>query len=232
LRISRGVASALVVVVAVNVALTVVLLVTVRLQVAVPLQPPPLHPVKVQPVAGTAVRVTLVGVVTVAVQVLPHSIPAGEDTDPEPERTTVRVALVVADAVAAPVTVRESESPLALKLTLLAKVPAAEESRRTTTGWLAPGASENEPPETMLNGDPTLAEPTRLVVVTFCTVNEMSVAVPTVLVPKSMAVVGLTVMSARACALTGAVHWLSRPPRSTAVMATEYVAPAVRLARR
>jgi len=133
--------------------------------------------------------------------------------------------------VAAPVTVRESESPLALKLTLLAKVPAAEESRRTTTGWLAPGASENEPPETMLNGDPTLAEPTRLAVVTFFTVNEMSVAVPTVVVPKSMAVVGLTVMSARAGALTGAVHWLSRPPRSTAVMATKYVALAVRLAR-
>jgi hypothetical protein len=85
---------------------------------------------------------------------------------------------------------------LALKLTLLANVPAAEESRRTTTGWLAPGASENEPPETMLNGDPTLAEPTRLAVATFFTVNEMSVAVPTVVVPKSMAVVGLTVMSA------------------------------------
>jgi hypothetical protein len=228
------VAVVLVVVVAVNVALTVVLLVKVRLQVAVPLQPPPLHPVKVEPVAGTAVRVTLVPAVTVAVQVLPHSIPAGEDTDPVPERTTVRVALEGAGvpAVAAPVTVRESESPLALKLTLLANVPAAEESRRTTTGWLAPGASENEPPETMLNGDPTLAEPARLAVVTFFTVNEMSVAVPTVVVPKSMAVVGLTVMSARAGALTGAVHWLSRPPRSTAVMATKYVALAVRLARR
>lgn len=225
------------VVAVVNVALTVVLLFTVRLQVAFPLQPPPLHPVKVEPVAGTAVRVTLVPAVTVAVQVLPHWIPAGElDTDPVPELTTVRVALdgvgVPAVAVAAPVTVRETESPLAPKLMLLAKVPAADESRRTTTGWLAPGASENEPPETMLNGDPTLAEPTRLAVVTFFTVNEMSVAVPTVVVPKSMAVVGLTVMSACAGALTGAVHWLSRPPRSTAVMATEYVAPAVRLATR
>jgi hypothetical protein len=218
---------------AANVALTVVSLLTVRVQLAVPLQPPPLHPAKVEPAAVAAVSITLVPAVTVAAQVLPHRIPVGSlDTDPAPARTTVRVALVGATAVAVPVTVRETESPLALKVTLLAKVPAAVERRRTTTGWLAPGASENEPPDTIANGDPTLAEPARLAVVAFLTVNEISTAAPTAVVPKSTAVVGLTVMSAHAGALTDTEHWLSRPPRSTAVMVTKYGTLAVRPAKR
>jgi hypothetical protein len=219
---------------AVNVADTVVLLFTVTVQVAVPLQPPPLHPEKVEPVAGTALSVTLVPVVTVSVQVLPHRIPAGElETDPlpVPARVTVSVALVTV-VVVVPVTVRETVSPLALKFTLLAKLPAVLERKRTTTVWLAPGASENEPPDTTLNGEPTLAEPVRLAVVAFCTENEASTAVPTEVVPKSTAVVGLTLMSACAGALTGVVHWLSRPVESTAVTAPKYVTPAVRLATR
>ena len=46
---------------AVNVAVTAVGAVMVTLQVlAVPVQPPPLQPAKVEPVAGVAVKVTLV----------------------------------------------------------------------------------------------------------------------------------------------------------------------------
>ena len=41
-----------------NVAVTVVAAVTVRVHVPAPLHPPPLQPVKVEPVAGVAVRVT------------------------------------------------------------------------------------------------------------------------------------------------------------------------------
>ena len=84
----------------------------------------------------------------------------------------------------------------------------------------------------MLNGAPTLADPVRLAAVAFCTVKDRSTTVPAGTVPKSTAVDGLTVMSAWASPLTAWVHWLSRPPRSTAVTATKYVAPATRLETR
>jgi len=217
----------------VNVAFTVVSLFTVTVQVPVPLQPPPLHPENVDPLADTAVRATDVPAVTVSAQVLPHRIPAGElETEPEPVRATVSEALATVVDVAAPVTVREIVSPFALTFRLLAKLPAVAESRRTTILWLPPGASENEPPETMLNGVPTLADPVRLAVVAFCTVKDRSIAVPAGADPKSTAVDGLTVMSAWARPLTVCVHWLSSPPRSTAVTATKYVVPATRLATR
>ena len=45
---------------AVNVAVTVVSALRVTMQVPVPEQPPPLQPVKVEPAAGVAVRVTVV----------------------------------------------------------------------------------------------------------------------------------------------------------------------------
>src|SRR5207245_9794527 len=49
----------------------------VTLQVPVPVQPPPLQPVKVAPAAGVAVRLTTVPVVKAVEQVAPQEIPAG-----------------------------------------------------------------------------------------------------------------------------------------------------------
>jgi hypothetical protein len=56
LKVEAGLAGGTVV----NAAVTVVAAFIVTVQGPVPLQPPPLHPVKVEPVAGVAVRVTLV----------------------------------------------------------------------------------------------------------------------------------------------------------------------------
>ena len=42
---------------------------------------------------------------------------------------------------------------------------------RIVTTWLAPGTSENEPPDTMLKGAATLVVPVTLVVLVFCTVR-------------------------------------------------------------
>ena len=46
-------------------------------QVPVPEQPPPLQPLKVEPAAGVAVKVTPVPLANAAEQVVPHEIPAG-----------------------------------------------------------------------------------------------------------------------------------------------------------
>ena len=62
----------------VNVAVTVVAAETVTVHVPVPEQPPPLQPLKVEPAAGAAVRVTAVPPVKLAEQVTPQLIPAGE----------------------------------------------------------------------------------------------------------------------------------------------------------
>ena len=47
-------------------------------QVLVPVQPPPLQPVNVEPAAGVAVRVTAVPLGNVAEHVVPQEMPAGE----------------------------------------------------------------------------------------------------------------------------------------------------------
>src|SRR5262247_4580445 len=49
----------------------------VTVQVPVPVQPPPLQPVKVEPAAGAAVRVTAVPLTNVEEHVVPHVMPAG-----------------------------------------------------------------------------------------------------------------------------------------------------------
>src|SRR5262245_6833507 len=50
---------------------------TVTVQVPVPVQPPPLQPVKLEPAAGVAVRVTAVPLANEAEHVAPHVMPAG-----------------------------------------------------------------------------------------------------------------------------------------------------------
>ena len=57
--------------------MTVVAALRVTMQVPVPEQPPPLQPVKVEPAAGVAVRVTVVPLAKLAEQVAPQVMPAG-----------------------------------------------------------------------------------------------------------------------------------------------------------
>src|SRR3989442_3828485 len=61
-----------------KVAVTVVAAETVTTQVPVPVQPPPLQPLKADPAAGAAVSVTAVPLVKLAEQVAPQGMPAGE----------------------------------------------------------------------------------------------------------------------------------------------------------
>src|SRR5436853_1122399 len=60
-----------------KVAVTVCAAFTVTVQVAVPEQPPPLQPEKVEPATGAAVKVTEVPLANAAAQVAPHATPAG-----------------------------------------------------------------------------------------------------------------------------------------------------------
>ena len=79
-----------------KVAVTVVAAETVTVQVPVPVHPPPLLPVKVEPAAGVAVNVTAVPLVKLAEQVAPQLIPTGALVTvplPVPAGTTVRVKL-------------------------------------------------------------------------------------------------------------------------------------------
>ena len=119
---------------------------------------------------------------------------------------SVIASVALGTLTADPVTVRETVSPFAVKFTLLAKLPTVVERRRTITVRLALGASDNEPPETTLKGAPTLAVPVKLEPVVFCTVNVVSTAAPTVVLPRLTAPAGLTLRSARAA---------SSPPRNS-----------------
>ncbi len=60
-----------------KVAVTVCAALIVTVQVPVPEQPPPLQPEKVEPAAGTAVKVTELPLAYVAAQVAPQAMPAG-----------------------------------------------------------------------------------------------------------------------------------------------------------
>src|SRR5947209_11502856 len=76
-----------------KVAVTEVAAFIVTLQVPVPVQPPPLQPVNVEPAAGAAVRVTTVPVVKEVEQVAPQEMPAGTLVTaplPPPDLVTVR----------------------------------------------------------------------------------------------------------------------------------------------
>ena len=61
--------------VSVNVAVTLVSAVRLTVQVLVPVQPPPVQPVNVEPAAGVAVRVTVLPLTNVALHVAPQLMP-------------------------------------------------------------------------------------------------------------------------------------------------------------
>jgi hypothetical protein len=82
---------------AVNVAVMLMAPVTVTVQSPVPEHPAPLQPVKVEPMAEKAVRVTLVPSGKLALQVMPQVIPPGREPTvptPVPLLVTVRVLVV------------------------------------------------------------------------------------------------------------------------------------------
>ena len=62
-------------------AVTVVAALSVTVHAPVPEQPPPLQPVKVEPAAGVAVKVTAVPLAYAAEHVVPQEIPAGRAGD-------------------------------------------------------------------------------------------------------------------------------------------------------
>jgi hypothetical protein len=210
-----------------NVAVTVVAALTVTTQVPVPLQAPP-QPAKVEPDADVALRLYWVPARPDCVQSLPHEIPAGKlDTVPEPVPLLVTVSVTFEGLVVEPLTAREIVSPPAVKLTLPAKLPVVVGWKRTVTSRLAPPTSEKVPPETMLNGEPTLTATAMLAEPGFCTVKTRSTVLLTATLPKVVVPVGVTVKSGCATPLAEFEHPLSLPALSTAVTRTKYVVPAV-----
>src|SRR2546428_2454428 len=92
-----------------KVAVTVVAAESVIVHVPVPEQPPPLQPVKAEPLAGLAVRVTTVPLAKLAVHVAPQVMPDGAlVTVPEPVPAAVTVSANVGAKVAVTVVAAES----------------------------------------------------------------------------------------------------------------------------
>ncbi len=126
---------------------------SVTVQVPVPEQPPPLQPVKVEPAAGAAVKVTAVPLAYVAEQVAPHEIPAGAlVTVPEPVLLTVsvkvgtaKVAVTVVAALSVTVQVPVPEQPPPLQP--LNVDPAAGAAVKVTAVPLANAAEQVAPHE-------------------------------------------------------------------------------------
>jgi len=89
-----------------NVAVTIVVEVRVSVQAPVPVQPPPLQPANMEPVAGLAVRVTVVPLAKDPEQVMPQLISGGAPVStgalttvplPGPVFTTARPAFARSD---------------------------------------------------------------------------------------------------------------------------------------
>jgi hypothetical protein len=144
-----------------KVAVTEVAAFIVTVQEPVPVQPPPLQPVNVDPAAAAAVRVTDVPLVNEAEQVAPHEMPAGALITvplPAPALDTVKVVPPVDTPV--PVTRRDTVSPSAVKLTFVLAAAVLVGANRTVTVAVAPDPTRVKGlPETMLNGAPTEAAP-------------------------------------------------------------------------
>jgi hypothetical protein len=151
----------------VNVAVTEFAPVIATVQVPVPLQPPPLQPVNVVPVAGAAVSVTVVPWPNVPVQVAPQSIPAGADVTvptPMPAFVTasayvfsVNVAVTVIAAVIVTVQVPVPLHPPPLQPVNVEPVPAA--AVNVTIAPLRYGSVQSEPQVIPLGLDVTVPVP-------------------------------------------------------------------------
>jgi len=143
-----------------NAAVTEVAAFIVTAQVPVPVQPPPLQPVKVEPAAGAAVKVTTVPIVKEFEHVAPHEIPVGLLVTvplPAPALDTVSVEPVDTPV---PVTNRDIVSPSALKVTFVLDSTALIGEKRTVTVAVAPVPTRVKGlPETMVKGAGTEAVP-------------------------------------------------------------------------
>src|SRR5438309_3904822 len=125
----------------------------VTAQVPVPVQPPPLQPLKIEPVAGAAVNVTAVPLAYGAEQVAPQVIPAGALVAvplPVPAVLTVRwkvgtvnVAVTVVDALRVTVQVPVPVQPPPLQP--LNRESVAEGAGEVTAVPLAYGAEQVAP---------------------------------------------------------------------------------------
>src|SRR6267142_2525624 len=157
---------------AVNVAVTLWATLMVTVQVPVPVQPPPLQPVKVEPATGAAVRVTIVPIENEAEQVAPQEMPAGllvTVPPPLPDLETVNVEVFDTPV---PVTRRDTVSPSAVKATFVLASAVPVGVKRTVTVAVAPLPMRVKGlPETMLNGAGTEAVPVTVPVRVLCTVK-------------------------------------------------------------
>ena len=126
---------------------------TVTLHVPVPVQPPPLQPVNVEPAVGVAVRVTTVPLVKPVEQVAPQEIPAGALVMlplPAPDFATVSVNddctnVAVTEAAAFIVTVQEPVPVQLPPLQPLKVDPAAGVAVKVTAVPLAKAAEQVAP---------------------------------------------------------------------------------------
>jgi len=153
-------------------AVTEVAAFTVTVQVPVPVHPPPLQPVKVEPAAAAAVNVTDVPFANDAEHVAPHDMPVGLlVTVPLPAPALETVSVEVADA-PVPLTSRETVSPSAVKLTLVLASAVLVGVKRTVIVAVAPEPTRVKGlPEAMLNGAATEAVPVTVPVRVLVTVK-------------------------------------------------------------
>jgi hypothetical protein len=107
--------------------------------------------VKPEPAAALAVRVTAIPRFTDSEQAPLQLMPAGVlVTVPDPEPLLVTDSLTGTLIVPDPLKPRETASTPAVKFTFPIKVLLVVGRNRIVTVWLAPGASEKEPPDRVL----------------------------------------------------------------------------------
>jgi len=205
----------------VKVAVTDVAALTVTVQVPVPAQPPPLQPMKVEPVAAAALNVTDVPFVNAAEHVAPQLMPAGAlVTVPLPLPVLVTVNVDPFDT-PVPVTSREIVSPSALKLTLVLAAVVLVGVNRTVTVAVAPVPTRvNGLPEAMENGAGTVAAPVIVPPRVLVTVKVWVAELPMLTLPNAVVLGGVTAKSICATAPAAGEQLLSAPSVSTAVTET------------